>query len=145
MNRAERVALRASSAPRSRAAHTQAPRAFALLALALAFAFALGACSDPALQHLSASEANGRLLLQQFGCGDCHTIPGVANARGNVGPPLTHVARRVYLAGRVPNRRETMEQWIQDPKRFDPLTEMPDLQVGEAHARDMVAYLYTLR
>ncbi len=132
-------ALRTSSTLRSLALPQRAPLFLALLSLAL------GACSDPAMQHLSANEANGRLLLQQFGCGDCHTIPGVANARGNVGPPLTHVARRVYLAGRVPNRRETMAQWIRDPKRFDPLTAMPDLQVGEAHARDMVAYLYTLR
>lgn len=101
-------------------------------------------CSDPSMQRLSADEANGRLLLRQFGCGECHTIPGVANARGNVGPPLTHVARRSYLAGRVPNRPETMAQWIRDPQRFDPMTRMPDLQVTEAHARDMAAYLFAL-
>ncbi len=112
--------------------------ACALLAIAAA------ACSDPSMQRLDAQAANGRLLLRQFGCGECHTIPGVANARGNVGPPLTHVARRTYLAGRVPNRPETMVQWIRDPRRFDPMTQMPDLQVTEAHARDMAAYLYTL-
>lgn len=105
---------------------------------------AVSACSDPSMQHLGAEAANGRLLLRQFGCGECHTIPGVADARGNVGPPLTHVARRTYLAGRVPNRPETMAQWIRDPQRFDPMTQMPDLQVTEAHARDMVAYLFTL-
>lgn len=104
----------------------------------------VSACSDPSMQSLSAEATNGRLLLRQFGCGECHTIPGVANARGNVGPPLTHVARRTYLAGRVPNRPETMAQWIRDPQRFDPMTRMPDLQVTEAHARDMAAYLFTL-
>lgn len=102
------------------------------------------ACSDPSMQSLNAEAANGRLLLRQFGCGECHTIPGVANARGNVGPPLTHVARRTYLAGRVPNRPETMAQWIRHPQRFDPMTRMPNLQVTEAHARDMAAYLFTL-
>lgn len=101
-------------------------------------------CGDPAMQPLSADAANGRLLLRQFGCGECHTIPGVANARGNVGPPLTRIARRSYLAGRVPNRPETMVLWIRDPQRFDPMTRMPNLQVSEPHARDMVAYLFTL-
>lgn len=107
-------------------------------------ALVVAGCGDPSMQHLGADAANGRLLLRQFGCGECHTIPGVANAQGNVGPPLTRVARRSYLAGRVPNRPETMVQWIRDPQRFDPMTRMPNLQVSEPHARDMVAYLFTL-
>lgn len=84
----------------------------------------------------------GRLLLRQYGCGSCHAIPGVAAATANVGPPLEGVARRVYLGGVLPNTPENMAQWIRDPQRFDPLTAMPDMQVPEADARDMVAYLY---
>jgi len=87
----------------------------------------------------------GQLLLRQFGCGACHRIPGVADAQGNVGPPLEGVARRVYLGGVVPNSRDNMARWIRSPKSFDPQTAMPELQVGEEHARDMVAFLYTLR
>jgi cytochrome c2 len=87
----------------------------------------------------------GRLLLRQFGCGTCHRIPGVAAARGGVGPPLDGVARRVYLAGTLPNTPDNMARWIRDPQGVDPRTAMPDMQVGEAHARDMVAYLVTLR
>lgn len=113
-------------------------------AVVLALASALAGCGDPSMQRLDARQANGQLLLRQFGCGDCHVIPGVADARGNVGPPLTHIAKRTYLAGRVPNRPETMAQWIRAPQRFDPMTHMPDLQVTEAHARDMAAYLFTL-
>lgn len=93
---------------------------------------------------LDGNAENGRLLLRQFGCGSCHRIPGVADAHGVAGPSLDRIARRVYLAGRVPNRPDNMVQWIRAPQRFDPQTQMPDLQVGEAHARDMVAYLYTL-
>lgn len=87
----------------------------------------------------------GRLLLRQFGCGACHVIPGVATADGTVGPPLNHVARRVYLGGVVNNSPDTMIRFIREPQAFDPLTAMPDLGVTEAHARDMAAYLYTLR
>ena len=43
----------------------------------------------------------GKLLLRQYGCGSCHSIPGVAAARGNVGPPLEAIGARVYLAGRA--------------------------------------------
>ncbi|MCD6044533.1 MAG: ctaC [Burkholderiales bacterium] len=91
------------------------------------------------------SVANGRLLLRQFGCGSCHEIPGVAAAQGRVGPPLGAVARRVYLGGVLPNSPENMARFIRRPQEFDPRTAMPDLGVTEAHARDMVAYLYTLK
>ncbi len=104
----------------------------------------LPACGETIRPALGADPDNGRLLLRQFGCGSCHLIPGVADARGNTGPPLEHISRRVYLAGRLPNRPENMVMWIRDPQRFDPLTRMPDLQVSGPHARDMVAYLYTL-
>jgi cytochrome c1 len=93
----------------------------------------------------SGDPANGRLLLQQYACGSCHTIPGVANARGNVGPSLAAVGRRVYLAGMLPNTPPNMTLWIRSPRQVDPLTTMPDLQVPEPHARDMTAYLHTLR
>lgn len=87
----------------------------------------------------------GRLLLRQFGCGACHRIAGVADAQGNVGPPLAGVAKRVYLGGVLPNSPNNMVRWIRAPKAFDPQTAMPNLGVSEEHARDMVAYLQTLR
>jgi cytochrome c len=50
----------------------------------------VAACKET--QHvasaLNADPENGRLLLRQFGCGRCHTIPGVAEAKGKFGPPL---------------------------------------------------------
>lgn len=117
-------------------------RAVRLIAAALCLA--LGACGGerPALDG---DPERGRLLLRQFGCGACHRVSGVADAQGNVGPPLDGVSRRVYLGGVLPNSPENMARWIRSPKAFDPQTAMPDLRVSEAHARDMVAYLYTLR
>ncbi len=86
----------------------------------------------------------GRLLLRQYACGSCHEIPGVAAAKGKVGPPLAGVAGRVYLAGVLPNTPQNMAAFIRAPHEFAPRTAMPDMGVGEAQARDMVAYLYTL-
>ena len=103
------------------------------------------ACTDTPSSAVRGDAENGRLLLRQFGCGSCHRIPGVATADGNVGPPLDAIARRVYLAGSLPNTPDNMVRWIRSPKSIHPRTAMPDLQVTEMHARDMTAYLYRLQ
>lgn len=112
------------------------------LALALVF---LVACGKPEAPALGGDPERGKLLLRQFACGSCHEIPGVAAARGKVGPPLAGVASRVYLAGVLPNTPQHMASFIRAPQQADPRTAMPDLGVSEEHARDMVAYLYTLK
>jgi cytochrome c1 len=88
--------------------------------------------------------ANGKYALQQYACTTCHRIPGMVGSATYVGPPLHGVAGRTYLAGRLPNSRENMARWIRDPKSVSPTTLMPDLGVTEQHARDMVAYLYSM-
>lgn len=106
----------------------------------------LAACqADKAAPALGGDPENGRLLLRQFGCGSCHEIPKVATARGKVGPPLDGIASRVYIAGVLPNTPENMAAFIRDPQKASPRTAMPNLGVTEQHARDMVAYLYTLK
>lgn len=87
----------------------------------------------------------GRTALDGFGCGTCHVIPGVKGAVGAVGPPLSRFAMRSYIAGQLPNEPENLVRWVQDPQGVEPGTAMPDLDVGPAIARDMAAYLYTLR
>lgn len=115
------------------------------LPLTAAIVLALAACGGEAPRALVEGDAeNGKLLLRQFGCGTCHEIPGVADAKGRVGPPLSGVAGRVYLGGVLPNTPDNMAAFIRDPQRFAPRTAMPDLGVSEPHARDMVAYLATL-
>ena len=107
--------------------------------------FCLTACGETEAPALGGNVDHGKLLLRQFACGTCHVIPGVAGAGGKVGPPLAGVAGRVYLAGVLPNTPENMASFIRKPQQADPRTAMPDMGVGEAHARDMVAYLYTLK
>ena len=110
----------------------------------LALSACVAAC-HPQGAALGGDPEAGKLLLRQYGCGTCHEIPGVAAARGKVGPPLERIAERVYLAGRIANTPENLAHWIRHPQAVDPRTAMPDMQVTEAHARDMVAYLYTLK
>ena len=114
-------------------------------AAACMLALAGAACSSERSPHVAGDAENGRLLLRQYGCGTCHVIPGVPAAKGNVGPPLNGIARRIYLAGMLPNTPDNMATWIRDPQKIDPRTAMPDMQVPHAHAIDMVAYLYRLK
>lgn len=87
----------------------------------------------------------GRTALSQYACAACHTIPGVTSSAPQVGPPLAGLARRSLIAGKLANTPDNMVRWLRDPRTVDPLTSMPDLEVSETDARDMAAYLATLR
>lgn len=87
----------------------------------------------------------GRDVIQGYGCGSCHTIPGIRNAEGLVAPPLFWWSRRTFIAGEVPNTPENLVQWIRSPQSIEPHTAMPTLGISEQQARDAAAYLYTLR
>jgi cytochrome c2 len=81
-------------------------------------------------------------LLTRYGCGGCHTIPGVPGADGRVGPPLGGLRERVYIAGVLPNTAENLLRWLRDPPAHAPGTAMPPTGINEAEARDVAAYLY---
>ena len=86
----------------------------------------------------------GRQLIPQYGCGACHTIPGIDGAKGQVGPPLNGIADRAYLAGVLSNTPNNMVTWIMHPQQIPPGSAMLELGVSERDARDIAAYLYTL-
>lgn len=87
----------------------------------------------------------GKLLLAQFQCGSCHTIPHVESARGRAGPSLAEYGMRSYIAGRWPNQQANLVRWISAPRSMDPATLMPDMGVSAEDARHMAAYLYSLK
>lgn len=100
---------------------------------------------SPEWTVVDADAKRGRAAISKYGCGACHVIPGVRGARGRVGPQLNDFASQVYVAGQVTNIPENLVAWIQNPDDISPGTAMPDLGVTEADARDIAAYLYTLR
>lgn len=91
------------------------------------------------------SAARGEEVIEHFRCGACHTIPGIPDADGLVGPPLLWFARRTYIAGELPNTPANLIVWVRDPPSVEPGTAMPVLGLSEQQARDVAAYLYTLR
>ena len=113
-------------------------------------ALVLAACEEDqtvkrAAELTGGDPLQGRAKIEYYGCGACHTIPGVHGADAMVGPELTHFAGRVYVAGVLPNSPQNVVRWIRNPKQVDNLTAMPNLNVSEADARDIAGYLYTLK
>ncbi|HEX7088495.1 MAG TPA: c-type cytochrome [Longimicrobiales bacterium] len=141
---------RATTARATLAARASRPRRAAAAAVTAAVAaLAVLGCSDAPASRApvvpGGDAERGAALLAAYGCGACHAIPGVRGADALVGPPLTGWAERRYIAGSLVNTPENLMRWIMTPQAIEPGTAMPDLGVGEAAARDMAAYLFTLR
>ena len=98
-----------------------------------------------AVPVMAGNVERGRQALYQHACNACHVIPGVTGSDVHVGPPLQGLSSRQLIAGKLANTPENMAAWLRNPKAFKPLSAMPDLGVSEGHARDMAAYLATLR
>ncbi len=117
----------------------------ALGMLVLSACAAASAQAIPIQQAPAGDPARGAAAMQGYGCGSCHIIPGVAGARGTVGPPLVGIGGRSMIAGRLPNTPENMMRWVMHPQQVSPGTDMPELGVNESTARDITAYLETLQ
>ncbi|MGA0587372.1 c-type cytochrome [Dyella sp. KRB-257] len=100
--------------------------------------------SQPGLR-MDGNPAHGKQLISQYTCGACHVIPGIHGADGLVGPPLTMFGRRAYIGGELPNTPANLQRWLLDPPAVEPGTAMPRLGLSRAEARDVAAYLSTLR
>jgi len=85
--------------------------------------------------------ARGRQLVSEKGCLACHRIGESPTARGtfgrDFGPALDRVGDKVSA--------EWLYDWVRDPKRYFPDTNMPNLRLSDPEAADIVAYLMTLR
>ncbi len=94
-----------------------------------------------------AAPAEGAALIQQKGCGTCHTIPAIPGANGVIGPNLAGVASRPRIAGGVvPNTSpDDLKRWILNPPAVKPGTAMPNLGLSDDEATKIVAYLETLK
>lgn len=124
------------------------PVALRPLAAAL-FPLVIAACSHAAEREASnmvgGNTDRGRMAIEKYGCGSCHSIPGIRAAQAVVGPPLAGIAGRSYVAGVLTNSPDNLVRWIRNPPAVDNKTAMPNMGVTARDARDIATYLYTLR
>ncbi|HEX6267802.1 MAG TPA: c-type cytochrome [Burkholderiales bacterium] len=99
----------------------------------------------PEAAHETPDAKRGKRAINQYACVTCHEIPGIVGANAPVGPPLAGIGSRTMLGGVLPNSPENMVRWLREPQELAPLTAMPDLGVTERDARDIAAYLATLK
>src|SRR5438270_13830726 len=85
--------------------------------------------------------ARGVALIRDYGCGSCHQVPGVANADGLIGPPLSNIGVRVYIAGMLRNTPDNLMLWLRHPQQVVPGNIMPEMGMTVPDARDIAAYL----
>lgn len=86
----------------------------------------------------------GKAAITRYGCGSCHTIPQVSGAHGQVGPALTGISARRYIADHLDNTPDNMVRWITHPLQVNEKTAMPELGVTAADARNISAFLFSL-
>ncbi len=94
---------------------------------------------------MSGDPQRGAAAIARYGCGSCHAIAGITGARGKVGPPLTGIGSRLYVAGLLQNTPDNLARWIEHPTAVNPKTVMPDLGVKPEEASDIAAYLDSLQ
>jgi len=105
--------------------------------LAIVVLTGLGIASAPDKRSATADDrdpvARGRELFHEKRCDTCHSIGGEG---GDKGPALDLVGRRL--------RPDFLTEWIRNPQRIDPTTEMPPFEGTEEELQAVVSYLLTL-
>jgi cytochrome c len=110
----------------------------------------LTACKPSGATKLWASEAtggipeHGKKAIGKYGCAACHTIDGISS-EAMVGPPLTRMAARSYVAGSMQNNGANLIRFIQHPRAVHSDSAMPEMGLTDEEARDIAAYLYTYK
>lgn len=98
-----------------------------------------------AVEAAGGNPVHGKQLVQQYGCTSCHDIPSVSGPRGTVGPPLTHVASRQFIAGKIENTPDNLTAYLQNPQVASPQNAMPNMGLSAGESRDIAAFLHTLK
>jgi cytochrome c oxidase subunit 2 len=91
-----------------------------------------------------AEQQDGQRLFMARGCMLCHTISGTP-AGGRVGPDLTHMASRRYLAaGTLPLSGGNLAGWITNPQAVKPGAKMPPTKLAPHEMNALTSYLMLL-
>jgi cytochrome c oxidase subunit 2 len=94
-------------------------------------------------QRKPAEKAEGLFLAR---CAACHTVRGT-QARGALGPDLTHVGSRISLgAGTLPNNAGALAGWITSSQHLKPGNLMPSFkELSGEELGVLAAYLQALK
>jgi cytochrome c oxidase subunit 2 len=90
-------------------------------------------------------QETGKSLFENKACASCHNIQG-STASGTIGPDLTHLASRRYIAaGLLPNSQGSIAAWLADPQTVKPGSNMPRVTLDADELNALSAYLASLK
>ena len=99
----------------------------------------------PAATPRGGEQEAGKNLFASKACASCHNIQG-GTASGTVGPDLTHVASRRYIAsGLLETNRGSIAAWVADPQTLKPGNNMPRVALDASELNALSAYLAALQ
>lgn len=109
------------------------------------FAKWLNAQRQSSAQPATERQKRGQEIFLTTTCAQCHTVQGTV-AAGRVGPNLTHIGSRTYIAaGSLPKTREHLQNWISDPQTIKPGIRMPMHNFAPEDLEALVDYLESLK
>ncbi|MER3523155.1 MAG: hypothetical protein C4326_03600 [Ignavibacteria bacterium] len=113
-----------------------------------AYLFSVSNTSDfrfaaPQGAYAGGSAQRGKELFETIGCQACHVagaMTKVRETRGtsyDIAPELTRVGSKV--------NPDWLYDWVRNPRHFNPTTKMPNLRLTDNEAKDIVAFLMTMK
>jgi cytochrome c oxidase subunit 2 len=108
-----------------------AKAAWAAAGAAAALALTAAAASG---QDGTALASQGKGLFTEQGCYGCHTV-------GKMGTPIANDLS--HVGSKYPE--SYLRQWLREPQQQKPRAHMPKIQMTEADARALAAYLASLK
>lgn len=103
---------------------------------------------EDAAQPTDEAAVRGKKAFADNGCVACHSIAGYPAAVGRVGPNLTHLASRDFIAGGILTRTaDNLKLWVKNAPAIKPGTTMPNFseKLDDQTLSDIAAYLSTLK
>lgn len=89
-------------------------------------------------------QKKGLEVFMKSRCQVCHTIAGT-EARGAIGPALTHIASQKKIAQTLDNNPGHLAGWIVDPQGIKPGVTMPRTPLPPDELQALIAYLGSLQ
>ncbi len=106
----------------------------------------------PAPEPTTPIAIQGKELFGRSACIGCHTVAGIPQAQGKIGPNLSHIgSRETIAAGILDNTPELMAKWLKNPPAVKPNAgtkpgwSMPNLNLTDEQVTQLVAFLESLK
>lgn len=93
--------------------------------------------------YAGGNASRGKLVFEAVGCQACHVLGEMTTVRAkrgtsyDIAPELTRIGSKVTS--------DWLYDWVRNPRHYNPTTRMPSLRLTDTEAKDVVAFLMTMK